>query len=324
MSWQVLVTPRSFGSTSTEPLSMLEGANCHVTRLQRQPDGQVSSERMCRALSGMDALIVGLEPLSNEVFDCATDLRVISKYGVGLDNIDLAAARRRHIPVGWTPGANSNAVAEMTLALMYGLARHLPQIAAMLREGRSSRRNGVELRGRTLGILGLGRIGNRVAQLGLGIGMDVIVHDPYFGGKGLDHISLVPLPELYQRADVVSLHVPLTSETQHLVDRDALEMMKPGAFLINTARGEIVDEEALLIALEEGQIAGVAIDCFSREPAQESPLLELDNVIGTPHVASHTVEAVAAMGRMASENVIAGLKGEPLPHPCPLPKSEKE
>ena len=232
-----------------------------------------------------------------------------------MDNIDLAAARTRGIVLGWTLGANSNAVAELTLGLIFTLARRIPQADRALREGHFVRMSGVEVRDRTLGIIGLGRIGRQVASMANCLGMQVFAHDPFLKTSPLEAVRLVELDQLLHEADFVSLHLTLKEDTRHLIDQEMLSLMKPGALLVNTARGEIVDEDALYKAIQSGKLGGAAVDCFSQEPACDSPLLQLEQVIGTPHIASHTQEASRMMSRMAAENVIAGLQGKPLPYP---------
>lgn len=314
MSKSVLITPRSFAVPSDEPLRLLHAAGCNVIQFDRPADGRVTEDNMCVAIKDMEAVIVGIEPLSSGVLEAANKLRVISKYGVGLDNIAVEAARARGIAIGWTPDANSNAVAELTLGLMFALARRIPIASNGTRVGDFSRVVGVELRGRTLGIIGLGRIGQRVARAAIGLGLHVIAYD-IRSGIAADPIEPVDLNTLYAQADVVSLHVPLTAQTAGMIDAAALSNMKRGALLINTARGGLINEAALYDALRSEQLGGAAIDSFAHEPPVDHPLLRLDNFIGTPHIASHTTEAIACMGRMAAENAIAGLRGETLPYP---------
>jgi len=315
VSDRVLVTPRSFATTSEEPMRVLDSSGCEVLRLERHRSGQVTEEMMITALRNIDGIIVGVEPLSAAVIECAIALRVISKYGVGMDNIGVEAARARGIALGWTPEANSNAVAELTLGLIFALARHIPRAANVVRAGEFPRMTGIELRGRTLGLIGLGRIGRRVAHGAAGLGMRVIAYDPYLARPPEDDVELVGLQDLCAKADFVSLHLPLTTETAGMIGAETLSWMKPGALLINTTRGGVVDEDALYQTLKAGHLGGAAIDCFAHEPPISSPLLELENVIGTPHMGSHTDEAIARMGLMAAENVVAGLRGEPLPFP---------
>lgn len=315
MEIRVLATPRSFALTSPEPVHMLEEAGYQVLRLERPADGTITATMMAEAIKDVQAIIIGIEPLNRAVLEHAQDLRLISKYGVGMDNIDIETARSRGIALGWTPGANSNAVAELTLGLMFALARRIPQADQALHAGHFERVRGIELHGHVLGVIGLGRIGARVAQAASCLGMQVLAYDPFLTQSPSSEVNLVDLGQLLKYADVISLHLPLTEQSRHMIDAQALNAMKPGALLINTARGGIVDEQALYEAIQSGKLGGAAIDCFGQEPATDSPLLHLRQVIGTPHIASHTQEASEAMGRMAAENVVAGLKGQPLPYP---------
>lgn len=314
MSSCVLITPRSFAAASDEPLRLLRAAGCEVVQLAHPLGGHVTEAIMAAAVQDVVAVIVGIEPLSTKVIEAAVKLRVISKYGVGLDNIAVEAARARGIPIGWTPDANSNAVAELTLGLMLALARRIPLAANRLRSGDFSKVVGVELQGKILGIIGLGRIGQRVARGAIGLGLRVIAYDVR-AGIVVDPVEPVELDTLYAQADIISLHVPLTAETAGMVNAAALSKMKHSALLINTARGGLIDESALYDALRSGRLGGAAVDSFGHEPPIDQPLLTLDNFIGTPHIASHTTEAITCMGRMAAENVIAGLRGRPLPYP---------
>jgi D-3-phosphoglycerate dehydrogenase len=195
------------------------------------------------------------------------------------------------------------------------LARRIPQADQALHAGHFERVRGMELQRKVLGVIGLGRIGSLVAKAAVCLGLRVLAYDPFIGQPPFPEVNMVDLPLLYQKADVITLHLPLNEQTRHMIDKQALRRMKPGALLINTARGGIVDEDALYEAIRSGKLGGAAIDCFNQEPAHESPLLKLEQVIGTPHIASHTQEASEAMGRMAAENVIAGLQGNPLPYP---------
>ena len=317
MSGRVLITPRSFASTTDEPLGLLRGAGCEVVYLERPADGRLSEAFMGAAVRDVEAVIVGVEPLGAAVIAQSARLRVISKYGVGMDNIDVEAARARGVVVGWTPDANGNAVAELTLGLMFALARRIPLAMNAVRGGQFPRLSGIELRGRTLGVIGLGRIGRRVAKAASAIGMRVIACDPHREPGAAEGVELAEFETLLARSDVVSLHLPLTAESAGLIGEQALSRMRAGALLINTARGGLVDEEALYRALRAGHLGGAAIDCFAHEPPGAGPLLELDTLIATPHMASHTDEAITEMSRMAAENVVAGLRGEPLPYPYP-------
>lgn len=317
MSSHILITPRSFGSTSDVPLRVLRDAGCTVHWLERPDAGPIIESMMAAALQGMDGVIVGTEPLTAPVIERATSLRAIAKYGVGMDNIAVEVARARGIAVGWSPDSNGNAVAELTLGLIFALARRIVPAANMVRAGTFEKEIGIELRGRTLGVIGLGRIGHRVARGAAGLGMRVIAYDPLITSYQEADVELTGLRDVCAHADIISLHVPLTPETERLIGADELALMKPGVLLINTARGGIVDERALHDALQHRRLGGAALDCFEMEPPGDNPLLRLENVIGTPHMGAHTEEGIAAMGRMAAENVVAALRQEPLPYPYP-------
>jgi D-3-phosphoglycerate dehydrogenase len=254
-----------------------------------------------------DALLLGLDRCDAAVFAAAPRLRVVSRFGAGVDTVDLAAAVRHGVTVTNTPGANTTAVAELTLGLLLALARDLPAAIATARGGGWGRRAGWELDGKTLGLVGLGRIGRAVASRAAAFGMRVIAHDPY--APDVPGVERVTLDELWPAADAVSLHLGLEDASRHLVDAAALARMKPTAVLLNTSRGGLVDEEALADALRAGTIAGAAADAFDREPPTGSPLLELPNFLPTPHLGAATREAARRMGEGAARNVVAVLTG---------------
>lgn len=241
-------------------------------------------------------------------------LQVIGRAGVGIDNIDIEAATRRGIIVVNTPTANTVAAAEQTIALMLALARQVPQADESLRQGRWERKKyiGVEVRNKVLGIVGLGRIGTEVAKRAHGLEMKIIAYDPYVSA---DHaarydVQFAELPSLLQQADFITLHTPITPDTRNLINDEALSMMKPSARLINCARGGLIDEEALLRALDEGRIAGAALDVFSQEPPPaDHLLLKHPKVIATPHLGGSTEEAQAGVARDIAEQIIAVLEG---------------
>jgi phosphoglycerate dehydrogenase-like enzyme len=259
-------------------------------------------------LRGRDKAITGLEVLDEALFAALPELRVVSKYGVGLDMIDLAAARRRGVSVRWTPGVNRQAVAELTIAFMISLCRRIVPLAIDLRDGRWGHGGGRQISSATVGIVGCGHVGKTVARLCRAFGATVLAHDivdygDFYRAHGIRAVALDPLLE---DSDIVTVHVPLDASTRNMIDARALARMKPSAFLVNAARGGIVDEEALASALASGRIAGAAADVFAVEPPVDAALLRLPNFVGTPHVGGSTEEAVLAMGRAA----IAGLELE--------------
>lgn len=306
---RVVVLARSFARASSEPLDVLRNAGLEVEqRANSEPENE---ERVAELIGNAEAVIVGVDRIGQVVFERCPNLKVVSKHGVGVDNIDLEAARAHGVVVANAPGTNAESVADMAFLLILSCARSLPLLLERVREKNwGSPVLGIELEGKVLGIVGLGQIGKGVAKRALGFGMEVIYYDPFVEDKTFRRVSL---EELFAVADFVSLHAPLTSETRHLVNERLLRLMKREAFLINTARGELVDEEALFRFLKEGRIAGAGLDVLSFEPPFESPLLTLPNVIVTPHVAAHTREANVKMGKIAALNVVRVLEGkEPL------------
>src|ERR1041384_6894885 len=246
-----------------------------------------------KVIASAPALIVRSE---TRLMAHAPNLRVVARAGTGVDTIDVPAATRRGIAVMNTPGANTVSAGEHAMGLLLALVRRIPDAAAAMRRGEWARKRfeGTELRGKTMGVVGLGRIGAHVAQLARAFGMQVIGHDPYLPAERAAelHVRLLPIDDLLRQADVVTLHVALTDQTHHLIDATRLKLMKPTAVLINTARGELVDEVALADAVREKRIGGAAIDVFAVEPLPaDSPLRKLARVILTPHLAASTAEA---------------------------------
>ncbi len=256
-------------------------------------------QRLPEVLSRAHALVVRSETrVTDELMAGAPSLSVIGRAGIGVDNIDVAAATRRGIAVLNAPGANTVSAAEHTIALLLALVRHIPWAVECMRRGGWERKRfaGVELRGKTLGVVGLGRIGATVTQLARAFGMTVVGHDPYLPADRARTlgVELLPLDDALQRADFVTLHLPLTDDTRYLLDRERLALLKPDAVLINTARGDLIDTDALMEALEQGRLAGAALDVFEVEPLpDDSPLRRSDRVLLTPHLAASTAEAQA-------------------------------
>ncbi len=282
-------------------------------------------EALLARVRGMDGLLCLLtDPVDARLMDAAgPGLKVISNHAVGYDNVDVAEATRRGIPVGNTPGVLTDTTADFAFALLMAAARRVVESNRFTRAGRWKTWGprlllGQDITGAILGIIGFGRIGRGVAKRAQGFDMRVIYHDPYcaddpfaaeIGAEGVD------LETLYAQADFISVHTPLTEETYHLIGTEALRQMKPTAILVNTARGAVVDPDALCHALVHGEIAGAALDVTEPEPIPpDSPLLTLDNLIITPHIASASVATRDKMATMAAANLIAGLKGERLPY----------
>lgn len=264
----------------------------HVVNLAGKP-----REELDTALATATALIVRSETkVTAEMIEKAPNLKVVARAGIGVDTIDVAAATKRGIAVMNAPGANTVSAAEHAVALLLSLLRHIPEAAETMKQGGWDRKRfeGSELRGKTLGVVGLGRIGGYVAQLAHAFGMTILAYDPFVAPQRAVELQarLLPIEQLLQEADIVTLHVALTDETRHLLNAQRLRLMKPAAFLVNTARGELVDEMALVAAVKEKRIAGAAIDVFSEEPLpKDSPLRGLERVLLTPHLAASTAEA---------------------------------
>lgn len=301
---EIAVTPRSFRATAGSHLRLMDEYGLAA----RFPDNDrpLNELEMTDFVRGCVGLIVGLDEVTEAVLD-AGPLRAVVKFGAGTDNIDMAAARRRGVPVSTTAGANARSVAEMVVALVLALARRVVVHDHRVRRGRWERDTGVELAGKRLGIIGFGAVGREVARLGSALGMDVIAHDPFVEIKG---VRAVALDHLLASSDVVSLHVPLTNATRGLIGTRELSSMRPGAFLVNTARGGLVDESALTSALAGGIIAGAAFDAFVDEPPVGSPLLELENFVASPHAGAATREAVERTGAAAVEELVRALGAE--------------
>src|SRR4051812_33190090 len=274
------------------------------------PGPEAIRERLASA-DGLLSLVT--DPVDAELLAACPDLKAIANMAVGTDNIDLEAAAERGIPVGNTPDVLTDATADLAFALLLALARRIPEGAAQVREGRwrtwePAAGLGADLAGATLGIVGRGRIGDAVSRRAEGFGMDVLASSRRSG---------VPLDELLERADFVSLHCPLTPATRHLISTDALRRMKRTAYLINTARGGVVDQPALRLTLIAGEIAGAALDVTDPEPLPaDDPLLEAPNLLVVPHVGSATVRTRERMAEMAVENLLAALAAHPMPYPA--------
>ena len=273
-----------------------------LTQLNKLPELQVdiktglSPQELKQVIPEYHIMVVrSRTKVTREIIEAADNLRLIIRGGVGIDNIDVKAAQERNIEVTNTPEASSVSVAELAIALMLALARHIPQAYQSLKNKKWQKKKfaGFEVSGKTLGLIGLGRIGLEVAKRAQGLGMHTICYDPYITREyAADHrVSMVSLNELLAEADFISIHTPFTEETANLIDQPQFNKMKPGVFFINTARGGIINEEALYRALQEGKVAGAAIDAFKEEPPFESPLISLDSVIPIPHLGASTREA---------------------------------
>jgi D-3-phosphoglycerate dehydrogenase len=301
---RILVLARTFGKYSNEPLALLQNNGFEIERREKvDTDG----------LKGFEAIVVGVQRITREMLQNSS-VKIIAKHGVGVDNIDLEAATELGIPVTVTPNANAVSVAELTIGFIFALSKKLIDLHNNLYQKRQFVSNvGLELHGKILGIVGFGSIGKEVAKRALCLGMRVLVYDPYVEESNLRELGVekMELDELLRQSDFVSLHVPLNEITRHLIDREKISLMKRTAYLINTARGGVVDEKALAEALKSGQIAGAALDVFDVEPLPaDSPFFDCPNVIMTPHVGAHTYEAILRMNMMAAESIVDFFNGK--------------
>ncbi len=308
---RLLVTPTSYGKNDPRLKSELEALVGAVTY---NPTGKpLSSSEVAALLPGVDGYIAGLDVIDRAALEKADRLKVIARYGVGVDNVDLQAAREKGIVVTNTPGANAVSVAELALTLMLALARQIPSAVQAVRQGEWPRLSGISLENKTVGILGLGAIGKQLARRLSGFDCRILAYEPYpdTAFARAHQVALEPLDIVLAESDFVSLHLPLLPETRGLVNADFLAKMKKGAYLINTSRGEVVNEEALLQALQSGHLRGAGLDAFIVEPPDpQSPLLQLPQVIATPHLGAQTDGATSNMGWFAMKDCLAVLKGE--------------
>jgi phosphoglycerate dehydrogenase-like enzyme len=267
--------------------------------------GARSPDELAGLLAGAMGAIVSTDPFTADVLRAAVDLRVIARVGVGTDSIDLDAASERGVQVATTPGANEHAVADHAVGLILALLRRIPLLDRDVRAG-GWHRTGIhtprQLAGSTVGLVGYGHIGRRVAARLRGFDVALLIHDPALPAGGPE--TSVSLDDLLRRSDIVSLHCPLSASTRHLIDARALGLLRPDAVLVNTSRGGVVDERALVAALRAGSIAGAALDVFEDEPPAASPLLELDNVVVSPHNAGLSTTSVTEMTRRATQAVL--------------------
>jgi D-3-phosphoglycerate dehydrogenase len=304
-SWTVLITD----GLQDSAIAILEKA----AKVQNKPD--ISADDLLKTVPSADAVIVrGRTKVTADVLAAAPNLKVVGRAGVGVDNIDLAAAKAKNVVVVNAPTSTSVAVAEHTFALLLSLARQVPTADAGLRRGEwlKKKLEGFELYGKTLGIIGMGRIGGLVAARAAGFGMTCLGYDPQVPADEIAKRGAQPveLKSLLNRADILTLHVPLTAETRGLINAERIAMMKRGARIVCTARGNVIDEAALLAALESGQIAGAALDVFAQEPVVDSPLVKHPKVVCTPHVAAQTAEAQERAARDIAEEILIVLRGE--------------
>jgi D-3-phosphoglycerate dehydrogenase / 2-oxoglutarate reductase len=293
-------------------LDILKSARFEFREVSRSVNLR-NNDQLISALTAADAVIAGAEPYSRYVIEALPRLRAIARSGVGYDAIDLAACDEAGIVVMTTPGVNHHSVAEHTFALLFGVARDFPMADRRVRDGKWKRTNGPRVMGSTIGIVGLGRIGQAVATRAIGVGMKVLAYEPFPSQaflKDWPDVMLTSLDDLFANSDYVSLHLPLSPESQHLINAKSLARMKRGSVLINTARGGLVDENALCDALRTGHLRGAALDVFEVEPLPlSSSLLQFDNVLFAGHTAGIDNESKHDTFKMCADNLVALYKG---------------
>ncbi|PJB69222.1 MAG: hydroxyacid dehydrogenase [Alphaproteobacteria bacterium CG_4_9_14_3_um_filter_47_13] len=300
---KILITTSSFDLELPEIKTLRESGYEVVLN----PYGRRLTEAEIRELLTPDivGLIAGLEPLTKAVIDAAPHLRVISRCGIGMDNVDLAAAKAQGIQVFNTPDAPTKAVAELAMGLILDALRGISAQDRKIRAGEWQRPMGGLLGARTLGLIGFGRIGRKVAEYAQAFGAEIIMHDPF----ATDNPHYVAFDDLLAQADIISLHIPYSKESHHLIDRKALAKMKRGSILVNTARGGLVDEQALAEALQSGHLAGASLDVYAQEPYQ-GILTDIENITLTAHVGSYAQEARTEQEALAARNMLIGLQDE--------------
>lgn len=304
---KVLVTPRSFGKNNPELFDRLREAGLEVIR--NDTGGILDEQRMQELLAPCSGVILGVDPLTRNVLEHAPLLRAVAKYGVGLDNIDLDYCKAHNIAVSRTLGANSNAVADYAFALMLAVARKVTLINRMCHERDWSKVTGIDLYGKTLGIIGLGAIGKCVARRAKGFSMKILACDTVWDNDFAIEtgIARADVDEVCKKADFISLHCQLVPETREIINRKRLGIMRGNAIIINTARGGLIDEDALLDALEKNKIYGAGLDVFGSEPPDDPRWYGLENVVMGSHCSSSTKGATELMGSMAVTNLFRDL-----------------
>ncbi|SFL35280.1 phosphoglycerate dehydrogenase [Pelosinus propionicus] len=309
MKKKVLIGSRE-RSRSPEAMEILNAQGYEL--IVNPHDRALTENELLEMIKGVEGMIAGSEIVTAAVIAAgAPTLKVIAKQGVGYNTINVDAAKEHGVAVTITPGANSKSVADLALGLMMAIARQIPQMDSSIRKGEWYRHTGVELRGKVLGIIGMGNIGGEVAKRAYGFGMKIIAYDVYPRQEFIDNygVTYLSLDEVFSEADFISLHAPAMLETAGMVNMDRLRKMKKTSYIINTARGELIVEDDLYKALKEGIIAGAALDVFAQEPPQNSPLMELKNVVFTSHAGAYTNEAIVGAGVMAAEEIVRVLSG---------------
>ncbi len=312
---KVLVTPTSLqpgrGGKALDALK--EFTEDIVFNTRGKP---LSEDELIPLLQECEGYIAGLDYVTRKVMDACPKLKVISRYGVGYDRVDIEAAKEKGIIVTNTPGVNAEAVGELTFGLIHSITRKIPYLHEQTKAGMWTRLTGTELKGKTIGIMGLGAIGKVVARCAKGYDMNVIAYDPYINTEYCEKngIGIKTFDELISESNFISLHLPLNDQTRHMINSDTIAKMQDGTIIINTSRGGIVDEEAAYQAIKSGKLGGLGLDAFETEPPELSPLFEVNNVVVTPHTGAHTKEATENMAYTSIKNLVDVLSGKKFIH----------
>lgn len=305
---KILITPRSLTQNGHPELERLKKAGYEV--IFSKPGIQPTEEELIELLPGCVGMLAGVEKISAKVLENAKDLKVISRNGTGVDKIDLKICEKLNIKIKIADGANSYGVAELTIGLIISLIRSIPYSNYNMKLGDWKRRIGIELNGKTLGVVGCGKVGKIVAQEAIGLGMKVIGYDisEDIEFKKLNNFKYTTLDNIFQTSDIISLHCPLPPDGKVIIDKNAILKMKKGVFIINTARAGLIDEKDVLEGLNNNQISGYATDVYQIEPPEINDLYKHENVILTPHIGGYTNESVENATRMAVDNLLEELK----------------
>ncbi|MDF2523815.1 MAG: Phosphoglycerate dehydrogenase [Clostridiales bacterium] len=303
---KILITPRSFSRYGEQAIDLMESKGYEVT--VNTTGKPYSYEKFCELSSDVDGIILGVDTVDEQMLKGAKNLKGISRFGVGIDNINVEIADRLGIKIARAIGSNSTSVAELAVGFFFTLARNVVKNVNEVKAGKWNKASGMELRNKTVGVIGLGAIGKEVSRMSQGIGMKVIGYDPFVNKEEMKekyNIDMKSFEEVLQESDFVTLHMPLTEENKYLMNKATLRLMKSTAYLINTARGGLVNEDDLYEALIENIIAGAAADVFSNEsPSKDEKLLKLDNFILSSHIASLTVNAELNTINLATHNLL--------------------
>ncbi|MDI3312186.1 MAG: phosphoglycerate dehydrogenase [Thermoanaerobacterium sp.] len=308
MKGKILITPRSLQHKKSDIIEMLSGYEV----LMNEKGKAFDENELKELIQDVDGIIVGVDKITREILNNAKKLKVITKYGVGLDNIDIEYAKKLGIKITYTPGANKESVADLVFTMILELSRQLFKLDKIVRDNKWDKVIGREVYGKVIGIIGTGNIGKSVAKRATGFDMRILGYDMYPDHDFARQIGMeyVDLQTLLKNSDYITLHIPFTEDMRHFIDREKLNMIKSTAFIINTSRGELINEEALYEALKQKKFAGAALDVFEIEPPYNSKLLELENVILSPHCGASTEDAIIRMNMMAVEGLKSVLEGK--------------